>query len=965
MSHPFGNLLSQHLHREHGLSQSKLAAGILQDPAIIAKMCKGQRLTGLQARERVVAIVDWLRAQGTLATLPEANALLAAAGMSPLRADEPAERALQEQLNPQPHLGLPPAVAPVRKTNLPAPLTSFVGRQRELAEITQHITTQRLVTLIGAGGMGKTRMAIEVARRLVDRDDSHQRTFPDGVWFVALEAVDAPERMASTIADALQCPPPGAADVRDHLLSYLQTRQLLLVLDNFEHLRDGADLLTAIMMAAPQAKLLVTSRAALNLEQEWRYPLNGLPLELGDDTGEAVPSSAAHLFVERARRVSPAFDLTAERAAVERICRLVEGIPLAIELAATWSKLLSCKVIADEIASNVAFLTSDMRNVPDRHRSMQAVFDHSWALLSQEERQVFARLSVFQGGFARPAAATVAGASLSLLSALIDKSLLHADETGRFSIHELLRQYAQERLERDAEAALHARDAHSAYFAGFLAQREAAIAGSGQRSALQEVAAELDNIRAAWVWATERLHGDLLRQAVSTLSVYCDIQGRYQEGVDLCEQAIGRLLGAEGGSEQGAALAVLLAAVGWLYIRLGRYEQAHQTFTRSRFFYSKSGSTPPPGHAGEPVLGLALLADVMGDYADAVDLARQAQDAAIARGDIYNQSVACYVQASTAHAQGEYAAAHRQAEQAYALAVAIDSRWMMAYILIILGNVASACGDYREAQKSFAHSHALQSELGNPEGMAIAQLSLAGLAAMERNYQDAEQLFQDSYGLYREINDPGGQVRALMGLGDVFQAQGDLVQACGYFCAGLELAIAIRSVPLLLLQFTPIGELLASAGEPALAAAAWTLVIEHAASERAMQQRARKNLNCTVARRPAPPIEGQDAAQDDPFAMASVLCDKLAQTKQEPGRHAVVATRLPTTAASPLIEPLTERELEILCLLAAGMTNQQIADRLIVVVGTVKAHNHHIFGKLGVSSRVQALARARELNLLA
>ena len=176
-----------------------------------------------------------------------------------------------------------------------------------------------------------------------------------------------------------------------------------------------------------------------------------------------------------------------------------------------------------------------------------------------------------------------------------------------------------------------------------------------------------------------------------------------------------------------------------------------------------------------------------------------------------------YVLASTSYAQGNYTAARRQAEQAYGIAAEIDARSMMAYIAIILGNVARACGDYREAQQHYAHSYALQSELGNPEGMAIAQLSLAGLAANRRNYQEAERLFDDSYELYRDINDPGGQVRALIGLGDVAQAQGDRAQAGSYFCTGLELAIAIHSLPLLLLQLTPIGELLASAGEPDLA----------------------------------------------------------------------------------------------------------------------------------------------------
>ena len=178
-------------------------------------------------------------------------------------------------------------------------MTSFVGRTQELAEITQRITTQRLVTVTGAGGIGKTRTAIEVARRLLEWDRAHLPAFPDGIWFVALQAVNSPERMVAAIADAIRCPPPGAADARDHLLSYLHARQLLLVLDNFEHLHGWADLLTEILAVAPQAKLLVTSHAALNLEQEWRYPLNGLPLAPDDDTAE-VAQSARHACLPNA-----------------------------------------------------------------------------------------------------------------------------------------------------------------------------------------------------------------------------------------------------------------------------------------------------------------------------------------------------------------------------------------------------------------------------------------------------------------------------------------------------------------------------------------------------------------------------------------------------------------------------------------------------------------------------------------
>ena len=310
--------------------------------------------------------------------------------------------------------------------------------------------------------------------------------------------------------------------------------------------------------------------------------------------------------------------------------------------------------------------------------------------------------------------------------------------------------------------------------------------------------------------------------------------------------------------------------------------------------------------------------------------------------------------------------ARSHAEQAYEVAAEIDARSMMAYIAIIQGNVARACGDVRAARQHYAHSYALQSELDNPEGMAIAQLSLAGLSAMQQDYQAAERLFHDSYRLYREINDPGGQVRALLGLGDIARAQGSEAQAAHYFCTGLELATGIHSLPLLLQQFTPVGELLASAGELTLAVSAWLLVTQHAAGDREMQQRAQENIRRAAKyTRLQPVVLAGGTAVGDPFAVAALLRDKLPLMTQAASPQTSAALSRSIAVVPALVEPLSERELEILRLMAAGMTNQQIADRLCVVVGTVKVHNHHIFGKLGVSNRVQALARARELNLLA
>ena len=226
----------------------------------------------------------------------------------------------------------------------------------------------------------------------------------------------------------------------------------------------------------------------------------------------------------------------------QRCAACVHGMPLGILLAAAWTRVISPAQIAAEIGRDLGFLQTDMPDVPARQRSLRAVFLHTWSRLSTAERNAFMRLSVFRGGATVDAARHVAGATVEVLAALIDNALLRRQPNGRYEIHELLRQFAQEQLEQDQQAALAVRDAHSTYFSGFLAERETAITCAGQRRAIQEVAAELDNIRAAWTWAAERRHSSLLRDAASTLTQYCDWQGRYHEGVKLCEQAIDRLL---------------------------------------------------------------------------------------------------------------------------------------------------------------------------------------------------------------------------------------------------------------------------------------------------------------------------------------------------------------------------------------------------------------------------------------
>src|SRR5438128_7810363 len=374
--------------------------------------------------------------------------------------------------------------------NLPAPRTSFVGRASELDEIDRLLGQPdcRLLTLVGPGGAGKTRLALEAAARRLER-------YPHGVHFVPLVSVASSELLAPAVAESIQFAVDGAHSgfsAQEQLLDYLGERSTLLVLDNFEHLVEGSRLLSEVIERAPQVELLTTSRERLNVQSESVFDVEGLGLaENGNGSASAV-----RLFIERAKQVAPGF-APDDAAEALRICRLVDGMPLGIELAASWVSVLSCTEIADEIAGNIDFLATSTRDVPERHRSLRAAVDQSWRLLTDEQRSAFSRLSVFRGSFDRSAAVAVTGADLRLLSQLVAKSLLRRPDFGRFELHELLRQYAAEQLRLAPGEETAARERHARHYAAMLLERQAALMGPELAVARDELRGELDNLRAA------------------------------------------------------------------------------------------------------------------------------------------------------------------------------------------------------------------------------------------------------------------------------------------------------------------------------------------------------------------------------------------------------------------------------------------------------------------------------------
>ncbi len=418
----FGELL-KHFRLMAGLSQEDLAAKAGLSPRGISDLERGVRRAPRPSTLTLLANALGLADQ-------ERAALFAAA-----RGPTPAPLPDGQQAD---------------SISLPIQPTPFVGRSRELAHLQRLLDApeSRLLTLVGPGGIGKTRLAVETAQR-------NSATFAHGAHFVSLALVTSADMLLFAIADVLEFSFVGQAAPVTQLVSYLHDKTLLLVLDNVEHLLDGVPILTDLLAGAPHLKLLNTSRERLNLQGEWVLPIEGMdyPLTADDDDFESYP--AVQLFMQSAQRVQPDFSLRGNAPDVLRICQLVEGMPLAIELAAAWVRLLPCSHIVVQLASSLDFLASPLRNVPERHRSLRAVFDHSWSLLSPIEQTALAKLSVLRGTFDLEAAEEVGGVSLSVLASLADKSLLHADGRGGYALHELLRRYAADQLAHQADEAGH------------------------------------------------------------------------------------------------------------------------------------------------------------------------------------------------------------------------------------------------------------------------------------------------------------------------------------------------------------------------------------------------------------------------------------------------------------------------------------------------------------------------------
>jgi predicted ATPase len=630
----------------------------------------------------------------------------------------------------------------------------------------------------------------------------------------------------TAIADALGCVLYGTRDRADQLVHYLRDKATLLVLDSFEHLLVDAactDLINNLVRGSRALKLLITSREPLDIQVEWVFDVQGLPLPLSPAADDVAASSAGRLFQQRARQARADYTLSADDyPAVVRICQLVGGAPLGIELAAAWMRTLSCQEIADEIQRSLDFLATRARDVPERHRSIRAVFDQSWALLTAEEQRVLGRVALFQGGFTRAAAEEVAGASLALLSALVAKSLLRRSAGGRYDPHELVREYALGHLRQAEQEHAQTRSRHSHYYARLLHQRGAAFKGPEQLAVAAELAAELANIRLAWDWAsTHQLVADL-SQAADTLFWLYESQSNFREGRALFGQAVESLqtpveVSTTTDAEQVRQLALgqALSYQGFFCFRQGQHPLGRELLQRSlallgRLADQRAGEVRAALSTAAAFLGIVTYR--MGEYAEGRRLLSEGLAIKRELDDRWGAALCLRQLGLAAYSQGQYAEAHRLLSESLVLSRAMSNPWSLAFSLNFLSKAAHAQGAYDEAQRLLEEGLALSQRLQDRFNIASA---LSGLGMVHRargQASEAQGYFEQSIAIWREIGEQGSLAQTLSQLGETFLALGDRSAARECFVEALAVAREARIAPVMLDALIGVATLYAEAG---------------------------------------------------------------------------------------------------------------------------------------------------------
>jgi predicted ATPase len=711
-------------------------------------------------------------------------------------------------------------------SNLPD-LPYCVGRDGEIQTAKELLRERRLLTIVGPGGIGKTHLALQVAAEQAD----HYR---HGAFFVPLAPLAEAEFILTAIAEALQFSFSGADDHQSQLLDYLRAKQMLLVMDGFERLLEGVGVVNQILETAPGMAIIVTSLERLNLEGEAVLEIPGMALPEGETLTDLESYSAFQLFVRSAQRVWSAFSPRPEDLPhIVRICRLVEGMPLGIELAAAWVRMLSCRDIADQVEASLGFLATHAA-APDGQRSMRAVFDYFWGLLSEAERSILRKLSVFRGGFHKEAAQDVTGASLFFLSALVDKALLRRNASGRYSMHEVLRQYAEEELDRSRGERALAQDLHSEVYASFMGQLEPQLRGGRQRRALEDIAAEIENVRAAWRWAVHRGRAESLLRSLNSLFRFYEVRSWFREGEETFRWAI-ETLSAERAEWRGTSadrqllLARLASFRASLLISLSLHDEGRQLLWDCLPVFRRLDN---PVDEATVLNRLGELARMVGEYDEARNYLEQALDGYRRSEDREGIAKSLFNLGVVAGMVGDFPRAKGLFQESLDLRVHSGDEHGVARCLNALGNISAMLGERPEARRLYEESLVLSKRVGDRWSMANCLNNLGVVAQEMGEHQAAIELCRESLAIYTEIGNRYGLALSLTILGGSSLALGEWMEGRVYLFQALRTAVEVQALPVSLEAMLEIATSMEMEGDPGRALEIVTLVMSHPAIDK-------------------------------------------------------------------------------------------------------------------------------------
>lgn len=677
--------------------------------------------------------------------------------------------------------------------DLPRQTTPFIGRAEELASISERLSNPecRLLTLLGPGGIGKTRLALQAAA-------ANRHLFLNGVAFISLESISDPEMVAPAIMEAHDFPFFGSESYSEQLIRHLTDQEILLVLDNFEHLLPATRLLDQILRQTENVKILTTSRQRLNMLTEWLVEVRGLHYP-EQEQEEGTTSEAATLFAKSAQRVKEDFALNSKNLPhVNLVCQAVDGSPLGIELAASWIRKLDLEEIATETSRELDFLEAPLRDLPDRHRSLRAVFDHAWKMLDSEEKGIFPRLSVFRGTFSRKAAQEIASSSIHTLSTLVDKSLLQ-NQDGRYRIHGLLRQYAAEKLQANPQERNRLEERFMIFYTDLLDHQSQLIESAQHKKALRQFGQDFENIRLAWKLAASKQTFQVLEQTLPGLFQFLRIQSRFQEGLEITTSALenwpeiqkGSLLFGKIKGRQGAFLQFIGEPAAEESLR-----QALQIAIQH-------------DDQDEQVFCLAMLSNILrrqGDWEQVEQLANQTLEIAEKRQNFWGMTQAYFMLGQIVLADGKIEAAAEYFEKGVTISRKGKSPRLPILVLNSLGDTSAYQGDYERAKALFKECLALSRQFGDRYREALQLNNLGTLCHDQGDLEEAIRYFQDSLKICRQIGDVTGQMYALCNLGETAILQQNSIAAYAFNKRGLALAQKINHQYMMAVSLRNLGE---------------------------------------------------------------------------------------------------------------------------------------------------------------